>query len=522
MPVAEKILILDYGSQFTQLIARRVRELGVYGEIYAHDCSKERIAEFAPAGIILSGGPQSVLAADAPAMNEAIFELGVPILGLCYGMQLLTQYGGGQVVAEGGCEYGNASVRITQSPQSPCPLFADIETDTLQVWMSHGDHVQQLAAGYEVVARSNDDADGVIAAIADVKRRYYGLQFHPEVAHTEHGSHLLENFVRRICTLRATWTMPNFIKQAVTDITEKVGDAHVLLALSGGVDSAVTAALLHRAIGQQLVCVLVDNGLLRRGEVESVRSVFEQQFGIKLIVIDAAERFYQELAGIVDSEEKRRRIGHLFIKVFEEQATNLGEQIQWLGQGTIYPDVVESGKVGNSKATIKTHHNVGGLPEHLNLHLIEPLRDLFKDEVRRLGEELGLAHTLMWRHPFPGPGLAVRVLGEVTAARVATVRQADDIFLTEMQASGAYEQTAQAFAVLLPVQSVGVMGDERTYEDVIALRAVTSSDFMTADWARLNNDLLARVSSRIINEVAGVNRVVYDISSKPPATIEWE
>lgn len=513
---AEKILIVDYGSQFTQLIARKVREVGVYCEILPHDASASDIDNFSADGIILSGGPQSTLADGAPALSEALLASGKPVLGICYGMQLLMQHGGGEVAAGGAAEYGSAHITLADSAH---PLFGGCDSDSMPVWMSHGDHVQAPAAGYRVLASS---ADGVIAAVADDSRRRYGLQFHPEVAHTQHGRTILQNFARRLCGLRAEWTMPNFIAQATASIAATVGEDGVLLALSGGVDSAVAAALLHRAIGRQLVCVFVDNGLLRSGEAESVRRVFERQFGMQLVVVDAAARFYEALAGISDPEEKRRRIGHLFITVFEEQAAAIGGKVKFLAQGTIYPDVVESAKTGASKATIKTHHNVGGLPAHLQLRLIEPLRDLFKDEVRRLGEALGLARELMWRHPFPGPGLAVRVLGEVSAARVATVRHADKIYLEELAAADAYSQTAQAFAVLLPVQTVGVMGDARTYENVIALRAVTTDDFMTADWARLDGDLLARVSTRIINEVPGVNRVVYDISSKPPATVEWE
>lgn len=515
MHAAEKILILDYGSQFTQLIARKVRELGVYCEIMPHDADAAALRAFAPKGIILSGGPQSTLDAAAPSLQQEVLALQVPLLGLCYGMQLLTRAAGGSVVAGGGREYGAAEVTLSEA----CALFAGITPHTLQVWMSHGDHIETPAEGDAVVARS---ADGIVAAVANPAQQRYGLQFHPEVAHTQGGVQMLENFIRGICGLRATWTMPNFITQAVEGIRAQVGKEHILLALSGGVDSAVTAALLHRAVGAQLHCVLVDNGLLRHGEAESVREVFERQFGMELTVVDAAERFFAALAGVTDPEEKRRRIGHTFIAVLEEQAAALGETVQWLGQGTIYPDVVESAKTGAAKATIKTHHNVGGLPERLKLRLIEPLRELFKDEVRRLGEALGLAHDLMWRHPFPGPGLAVRVLGEVTPPRAHTVRCADRIFLQELSAAGAYHATAQAFAVLLPVNSVGVMGDARTYENVVALRAITTDDFMTADWARLDPALLARASARIINEVPGVNRVVYDISSKPPATVEWE
>ena len=515
---AEKILIFDYGSQFTQLIARKVRELGTYCEIYPHDVSAEAVAAYQPDGIILSGGPMSVLDAGAPVMNEAALSMNKPLLGLCYGMQLLMQHEGGKIGAGGRREYGSAEVRVTGAS---CPLFTGIVDSWLPVWMSHGDHVDEPAAGYQVVAESGD---GIIAAVADESRRRYGLQFHPEVAHTAHGSELLENFIRRICGLQALWTMPNFIGSATATIRAQVAeDEHVLLALSGGVDSAVAAALLHRALGDRLVCILVDNGLMRQGEVDEVNRAFSEQFGLQLIVADAAARFEQALAGISDPEEKRRRIGHTFIEVFEEQVAALDDrQIKWLAQGTIYPDVVESAKTGVGKETIKSHHNVGGLPDQLALQLLEPLRDLFKDEVRRLGEALGLSHSLMWRHPFPGPGLAVRVLGEVTRARVETVRRADKIFIDELRAADAYGEVAQAFTVLLPVNTVGVMGDSRTYDNVLALRAITSDDFMTADWARLPSELLAKVSSRIINEVSGINRVVYDISSKPPATVEWE
>ena len=520
MHAAERILILDYGSQFTQLIARKVRELGVYCEIFPHDAPPDALRAFAPHGVILSGGPESTLDANAPSLQDAVLQLAVPVLGLCYGMQLLTRAGGGAVEAGGGREYGAAQISLmTGAGAAQCPLFAGIDARELQVWMSHGDHIRAPARGDAVVAQS---ADGIIAAVENAAQRRYGLQFHPEVAHTQGGVQMLKNFVRGICALHGTWTMPNFIPEAVAETRAQVGRQHILLALSGGVDSAVVAALLHRAVGAQLHCVLVDNGLLRHGEAESVREVFQRQFGMELTVVDAAPQFFAALAGVEEPEEKRRRIGHTFIEVLEAQAAALGDRVQWLAQGTIYPDVVESAKTGAAKATIKTHHNVGGLPERLKLQLIEPLRDLFKDEVRRLGEALGLAHDLMWRHPFPGPGLAVRVLGEVTPARVDTVRRADRIFLQELTAAGAYGETAQAFAVLLPVHSVGVMGDARTYENVVALRAVVTDDFMTADWARLDASLLARASGRIINEVPGVNRVVYDISSKPPATVEWE
>ena len=512
----EKILILDYGSQFVQLIARKVRELGVFCEIHPHDVGDDFIHRFAADGIILSGGPQSALATDAPTIAAAVFD-GAPVLAVCYGMQAMMAYFGGELAVEERREYGAAEMRLTDAN---CPLWRGVPSDSpLRVWMSHGDHITRLADSFHVVGESKD---GVIAAVRHAKLPYYGLQFHPEVAHTQHGLQLLENFLRDICGLRGDWTMPNFIHRACQDIGAQVGGDSVLLGLSGGVDSAVAAALIHRAIGNQLVCVLVDNGLLRAGEAESVRDVFEKQFGLRLRVVDARERFYAALAGVEEPEEKRKRIGGLFVDVFEEEAKQLGAEVKWLAQGTIYPDVVESAKTGTGKATIKTHHNVGGLPERLNLRLLEPLRELFKDEVRRLGDALTLSPKLTYRHPFPGPGLAVRVLGEVTAERVEIARRADAIFMEELNRSGAYGQTAQAFAVLLPVKSVGVMGDARTYENVVALRAVTTDDFMTADWARLDNELLARTSSRIINEVRGVNRVVYDISSKPPATVEWE
>lgn len=508
----ERILILDYGSQFTQLIARAVRELGVFCEIHPPDAPLP-----ACDGFILSGGPQSTTADGAARICEAVFASGKPVLGVCYGMQILTAQLGGAVEGDGRREYGAATVCFA----TDCPLWDGIDSgdEKQTVWMNHGDHVVRLADGFRVVATSSD---GVIAAIEHPQKRYYGLQFHPEVAHTTAGRKMLDNFLCGVCGLRGDWTMPNFITRATADIRAAVGEDGVLLALSGGVDSAVAAALLHRAIGKQLTCVLVDNGLLRANEADSVREVFEKQFGLRLRVVDATAQFFSALAGVAEPEEKRRRIGRVFVEVFEEEARRLPDNIRWLAQGTIYPDVVESAKTGSGKAVIKTHHNVGGLPERLNLNLLEPLRDLFKDEVRQLGRELGLADAFILRHPFPGPGLAVRVLGEVTAERAETARRADTVFLDELRRAGAYDDVAQAFAVLLPVNSVGVMGDGRTYENVVALRAVTTDNFMTADWARLDNDLLARAATRIINEVRGVNRVVYDISSKPPATVEWE
>ena len=512
------ILILDFGSQYTQLIARRVRELGVYCEALPPARAAEKIAAAVPGGIILSGGPDSVAAADAPLVPDAVFACGAPVLAICYGMQATAARFGGVVRPSSRRSYGRAVIhRETDSCDLLDAAFAD--ADELPVWMSHGDHVDEPPPGFAVVARAKN---GVVAAIADSRRKIFGLQFHPEVSHTRNGGEILRRFLRSICGLAATWTTPNFIARAVAEIRARVGDEKVLLALSGGVDSAVAASLLRRAIGDNLTCVLIDNGLMRAGEVAQARAVFAESFGARLVVEDCAARFFEALQGVVDPEEKRRVIGREFARAFERRAARL-EGMKWLAQGTIYPDVIESAKSESGAATvIKTHHNVGGLPEKLSLKIIEPLRDLFKDEVRRLGVALGLPPALIERHPFPGPGLAVRVLGEVTPPRAEIARAADAIFTEELRAAGQSRATAQAFAVLLPVKTVGVMGDFRTYENVVALRAVTTDDFMTADWTRLPYDLLARASSRIINEVAGVNRVVYDISSKPPATVEWE
>ena len=512
------ILILDFGSQYTQLIARRVRELGVYCEALPPARAAEKIAAAVPGGIILSGGPDSVAAADAPLVPDAVFACGAPVLAICYGMQATAARFGGVVRPSSRRSYGRAVIhRETDSCDLLDAAFAD--ANELPVWMSHGDHVDEPPPGFAVVARAKN---GVVAAIADSRRKIFGLQFHPEVSHTRNGGEILRRFLRSICGLAATWTTPNFIARAVAEIRARVGDEKVLLALSGGVDSAVAASLLRRAIGDNLTCVLIDNGLMRAGEVAQARAVFAESFGARLVVEDCAARFFEALRGIVDPEEKRRVIGREFARAFERRAAQL-EGMKWLAQGTIYPDVIESAKSESGAATvIKTHHNVGGLPEKLSLKIIEPLRDLFKDEVRRLGVALGLPPALIERHPFPGPGLAVRVLGEVSPPRAEIARAADAIFTEELRAAGQSRATAQAFAVLLPVKTVGVMGDFRTYENVVALRAVTTDDFMTADWTRLPYDLLARASSRIINEVAGVNRVVYDISSKPPATVEWE
>ncbi len=508
------ILILDYGSQFTQLIARKVRELEAYCEIHPHGKSAEAIAALSPAGIILSGGPQSVLAADAPQIAPEVWSCGAPVLGVCYGMQAMAVSLGGAVESAERHEYGGAEAALS----SACELFSGLPP-RLPVWMSHGDRVSRMPPGFTAAASSESSP---VAAMFDGERRYYGLQFHPEVAHTQRGRDILSRFVSDICGSGGDWTMPNFIRNAAEEIQQKTGDEEILLALSGGVDSAVVAALLHRAVGARLHCVLVDHGLMREGETESVRAALCGRFGAELHVIHAADRFFAALKGVCDPEEKRRRIGETFIAEFESHAKSRAN-MQWLAQGTIYPDVVESAGVeGGGKAVIKSHHNVGGLPARLNLKLLEPLRELFKDEVRKLGLELGLPEELVFRHPFPGPGLAVRVLGEVTPERAATARRADAVLTEELAAAGLDKKTAQAFVVLLPVRTVGVMGDSRTYENAAAVRAVTTNDFMTADWARLPDEFLARVSSRIINTVPGINRVVYDISSKPPATVEWE
>jgi len=509
----ETLVILDYGSQYTRLIARRVRELRVYAEILPWDVAPERLFALDPIGIILSGGPNSVYDAAAPGLPEAVLALGVPVLGICYGMQLLTRALGGEVHPGVSREYGATEVTVLQ-PQHP--LLVGLPP-TLQVWMSHGDQVAAMPAGFAELARSQS---GVLAAMADDRRRLFGLQFHPEVAHTPLGGEVLRRFLFDICGCAGDWTPDAFITATTARIRQQVGDGGVVCGLSGGVDSAVAATLVHRAVGERLTCIFVDTGLLRQDEAAQVEATFQQTLGMRLIVVNAAERFFTALAGVTDPEQKRRIIGEQFIRVFESEARRL-PGVCFLAQGTIYPDVIESAG-GPAAQRIKSHHNVGGLPEQMALTLVEPLRELFKDEVREVGLALGLPEELLWRHPFPGPGLAVRILGEVTPERVKLLQAADAIFLAELRAAGYYRQTAQAFAVLLPVQSVGVMGDFRTYADVIALRAVTTQDFMTADWAHLPYELLARVSNRIVNEVPGVNRVVYDISSKPPATIEWE
>jgi len=511
----DRILILDFGSQFTQLIARRVREHRVYCEIHPGTISAEAVARWKPAGVILSGGPASVYEPGAPHVDLGVLELGVPVLAICYGLQLLAHGLGGVVEPADEREYGRALLKLGREDA----LFAGLPGGAERtVWMSHGDRVLRLPPGFGVLATSENSP---FAAVRHETRPIYGLQFHPEVVHTEGGSELLRNFVHGICGCSDSWTMEAFIDEAVAAVREQVGEGRAVCGLSGGVDSSVAAALVHRALGDRLTCIFVDHGLLRAGERAEVERLFGQHLGMRLVSVDASRRFLSALAGVEDPEKKRRIIGHLFIEVFEEEAAKLGS-VDFLVQGTLYPDVIESVSVRGPSATIKTHHNVGGLPERMRLRLVEPLRELFKDEVREVGRRLGLPEELVGRHPFPGPGLAVRVLGEVSAERVATLQRADTILIEELRRAGLYDAVWQAFAVLLPVRSVGVMGDARTYDNVVALRCVSSEDAMTADWSRLPHDLLARISSRITNEVKGVNRVVYDVSSKPPATIEWE
>ncbi len=515
-PHAQKVLILDFGSQYTQLIARRIRELSVYCEIHPYNMPLSEIEDFSPKGIILSGGPASVYQKDAPLIDKKIFELGIPVLGICYGLQLISHLLGGEVRSAARREYGYAPLMLIEAH----PLFDDFdETEgKIQVWMSHGDVITNLPEGFKPIARSPNSP---YAAIGDEKKKIYGLQFHPEVAHTVQGSLILKNFLFNICGCEPLWTPTSFIEYAISSIKNRVNGGRVVCALSGGVDSSVVAVLTHKAIGDRLTCIFVDNGLLRAGEKDQVISVFRDHFHIRLRVVDAEDRFLSLLRSVKDPEKKRKIIGHEFINIFEEEAKRLGD-VEFLAQGTLYPDVIESVSFKGPSATIKTHHNVGGLPERMKLALIEPLRELFKDEVRKVGIELGLPEEIVYRHPFPGPGLAIRIIGEVTRDRLSRLRKADAIVREEIKKAGFYRKLWQAFAVLLPIKTVGVMGDERTYEEVIAVRAVDSVDAMTADWSRLPHDVLATISNRIINEVKGINRVVYDLSSKPPSTIEWE
>jgi len=515
----DKIVILDFGSQYTQVIARRVRECRVYSEILPFTTKASVIRASAPKGIILSGGPASVYAKGAPKVDKAIYDLGIPILGICYGMQLVSNDLGGKVERSARREYGPGKLTVDRASA----LFHKLPAK-LEVWNSHGDKVTKLPKGFRVLGTTENSPHAVIG---DTKRGIYGLQFHPEVAHTPRGKEILENFVHRICDCKSQWTMGSFIERICQQIRDQVGDGQVILGLSGGVDSSVAAALIHKAIGDQLTCIFVDNGLLRARETAAVEKLFKDHFHIRMQTVDAEKRFLTKLKGVTDPERKRKIIGNEFIKVFEAAARDLKKsspgKYRFLAQGTLYPDVIESVSIsGNPAALIKSHHNVGGLPERMKFELVEPLRQLFKDEVREVGAELGLTKEVVHRQPFPGPGLAVRVLGDITAEKLRMVREADSIVIEEMKASGWYYKVWQSFAVLLPVKSVGVMGDERTYDNTVALRIVESRDGMTADWVRVPYDLLAKISARIINEVKGVNRVCYDISSKPPATIEWE
>ena len=514
---ADKILILDFGSQYTQLIARRVRELGTYSEIYPWDMALEKITAFGAKGIILSGGPESVTLQDTPEVPKEILAMGIPILGICYGMQAVSKLLGGQVAASNEKEFGYAQVNT--KPGSELLDGISDAKNILDVWMSHGDRVEKLPEGFEVIA-STESAP--IAAIENKQQKIYGLQFHPEVTHTKQGKEILARFIHGICACGSDWNSANIVNESIENVKQQVGNDHVILGLSGGVDSSVVAALLHKAIGEQLTCIFVDTGLLRLNEGDQVMQTFAQHMGVKVIRVNAEQRYLDKLKGETDPEKKRKIIGNLFIEIFEEESSKISNA-KWLAQGTIYPDVIESAGASTGKAhLIKSHHNVGGLPDDMKLALVEPLRELFKDEVRKMGEELGLPREMIYRHPFPGPGLGVRILGEVKKEYAALLRLADDIFISELRAQKLYDDVSQAFAVFLPVKSVGVMGDGRRYDYVIALRAVETIDFMTARWAHLPYDFLDHVSRRIINEIEGISRVTYDISGKPPATIEWE
>lgn len=535
MAANDKILVLDFGSQYTQLIARRIREQKVYSEILPYNVSLHRIKEFAPKGIILSGGPSSVSDRSAPLPDKGIFDLGIPLLGICYGMQLMAHCLGGKVGKAHKREYGRAELLIDDDADLLKKIGGRGEGFKIQdsrfktavtrrlspvtvVWMSHGDRIQKQPPGFAPIAHTSNSP---IAAMADRERKFFALQFHPEVAHTERGATILKNFIFRICRCKPTWTMQSFIETTTEEIRGRVGRDKVVCAISGGVDSAVTAVLMHKAIGKQLTCIFVDNGVLRKGEAVKVESTLRRHFHMNIVCVDASNRFLKKLKGATDPEKKRKLIGNEFIRVFEEEAKKI-RGVNYLAQGTLYPDVIESTSFRGPSATIKSHHNVGGLLTDMKLRLIEPLRELFKDEVRALGREMGMPEEVISRHPFPGPGLAIRIIGEVTQAQADILRKADAIVLEEIKKSGLYNEIWQAFAVLLPIKTVGVMGDERTYENVIAVRAVKSVDGMTADWARLPYEALGAISNRIINEVKGVNRVVFDISSKPPSTIEWE
>ncbi|HKB86420.1 MAG TPA: glutamine-hydrolyzing GMP synthase [Ignavibacteriaceae bacterium] len=509
----ENILIIDFGSQYTQLITRRVREENVFSEIYPHTITLQKVKELTPSGIILSGGPMSVYDEGAPKIDPAILNLGIPVLGICYGLQFISLSLGGKVEPARDREYGKALLKI----KSHSPIFEDVKKESF-VWMSHGDYLKSPPSGFSIIAVSDHSP---VCAMADENKKIYGLQFHPEVMHTEEGKKIIHNFLFNICGCIGSWTTGNFIHDKIDEVIRKTGNAKVICALSGGVDSTVAAVLVDKAIGKNLTCIHINTGMMRKNESENILKMFEEKFNLRVEYVDASEKFLSRLADISDPETKRKIIGNTFIEVFEEEAKKI-ENVKFLVQGTLYPDVIESVSVKGASFTIKTHHNVGGLPEKMKLSLIEPFRELFKDEVRKVGRNLGIPESFINRHPFPGPGLAVRIIGDITKPKLDILREADDIFINEIKASGIYDDIWQAFAVLLSIQSVGVMGDARTYENVLALRAVNSSDGMTADWFRFDHDFLAEVSNKIINKVRGVNRVVYDISSKPPSTIEWE